>query len=102
MTEKHLKETKTILYVWLMIFILILSSCATYSHEKINTAITAYPDGRTETVTEKCNTSICSMREVKAGDIRVSTKCALTGGAESLGANEKLIDLMTQIIKKAP
>ena len=67
---------------------LLLQSCAVYKYEH-------KADG-------SCSLTITSMREVNAGDIKISQACALVGGAESLGANEKLIDLVSNIVKKAP
>lgn len=68
--------------------LLALSGCAVYTYEH-------KADG-------SCALTITSMREVKAGDLRISKSCALVGGADSLGANEKLIDLMSAIVKKVP
>ena len=88
--------------VLVAVIILALSGCANYSLKNNTSTTTIQPDGSQVVEQKTCELSISSFREVKAADVKVSTKCALTGGDESLGANEKLIELMTTVIKKVP
>jgi len=67
--------------------LLLLQGCAVYQYEH-------KMDG-------SCSLYISSMREVKAGDLKISKSCALSGNAEVLGANEKLIDLVVGVVTKA-
>lgn len=78
-----------------------LVGCGIYSHEKLIVTETKYPDGRVEVKTDKCTTNIKSMREVKAGDIKVSTKCALTGGAEALNSNQQMMEILGTALRAA-
>jgi len=92
---------KYLIAVVLVFIALVSGGCGIYSHKKEIITETKYPDGRVVVVTEICDTQIKSMREVKAGDIKVSTKCALTGGAESLTGNQQLFELMGLALKAA-
>jgi len=51
---------------------------------------------------DNCTLSIYSMREVKAGDIRISKTCAVTGGAEGMSYNEQQLQIMQKIVDKIP
>ena len=49
-----------------------------------------------------CELSIWSMREVRAGDIRISKNCSLTGGAEQLNYNQQQMMMMQKMVEKIP
>jgi len=51
---------------------------------------------------EECELTIWSMREVKAGDIRISKNCALTGGAAGMTYNEQQMQIFQELVKKIP
>lgn len=46
--------------------------------------------------------NIYSMREVKAAEFKIDKHGALSGGAEQLGANERLIETVKAAISKIP
>lgn len=85
-----------------LIVCFLAQGCANYGLKNNLVTTTIKLDG-TQIKEEKiCELSITSIREVKATDVKLSKSCALRGSAESLGANERLIDLMTTVIKKVP
>ena len=49
-----------------------------------------------------CQLKIWSMREIRAGDLRISKNCALTGGAEQLNYNEQQMMIMQKMVEKIP
>ena len=71
-----------------VLLLLAIQGCAAYSFQRESA--------------EKCSLTIVSWREVKQGGLIVSKDCRLSSKASSLGANEKLIDLMSDVVKKAP
>lgn len=49
-----------------------------------------------------CELKIWSMREVRAGDIRISKNCALTGGAEQMNYNDQQMVILQKMVEKIP
>lgn len=78
----------------LPVLIVAVVGCAHYSLTHTTTTVSTIG---TETV-ELCELSILSMREIKAGDIKISKGCALTGSGEKLGVNEKMLELMSETV----
>lgn len=74
----------------LFISSLLLSGCAAYNYTHVDA------DGSSTALT------IYSMREVEAGALNIDKSGALTGSADKLGANEKLIDAANNLIKRIP
>lgn len=70
----------------LIVFLpLILNACAVYEFKNGD-----------------CELKIWSMREVRAGDIRISKNCSLTGGADQLNYNEQQMLIMQKMVEKIP
>jgi len=86
----------------LMLLLLLLPGCANYQLKNNLTTTTINTDGTKVIQAKVCELSISSAREVKAGDIKISKSCALTGGAESLGASQAVLELMGAIVRKVP
>ena len=85
--------------------IIFLGGCGQYSNIKHFTTTTTKPNGDVVVESKICETRITSMREVKAGDLKVSSSCAVQGSAESLSSkeiNQKIVDLGLGLLKLRP
>lgn len=67
-----------------------LTGCANYIYKHADV------DG------SSCELTIWSMREIQAGDIRISKKCTLTGGADAMTYNQLQMEALTSLISKIP
>lgn len=84
------QSDKSVLYILIcfVIFILAISSLTGCAHY-------AYKNG-------DCSLSVWSMREIKAGDIRITKNCSLTGGADGMTYNEQQMMIFQELVKKIP
>jgi len=93
MNQAHIKG-RLRLFLLMPVLVVAVVGCAHY--ELKHTFTTTNTIG-TQTV-ELCHLSILSMREIKAGDIKISKGCALSGSGEKLGVNEKMLELMSETV----
>lgn len=82
--------------------ILSVMACARYQLDNDVVTTSRLPDGTEVIETAKCKLTVTSMREVRDADIKLSNDCALTGGANALGANERAIEMIREIVEAVP
>jgi len=74
-----------------LLVIVILSGCgASYQYKHVSANGTS------------CQLTIWSARDVQAGDIKISKSCALSGGADSLTANQQAMEAISSLVQKIP
>jgi len=82
----------TMLKVTLLIMILLgINACgSSYTYKHVD------PDG------SSCELSILSVRDIQAGELKITPKCGLLGGADSMTSNEKALDAINSLVNKIP
>ncbi len=91
------------LKVWVLLLCFLVNGCATYRfNHHVVTTTTAVENGVVTVVDSQCVLIISSLREVDNAKINVDSNCNAFGGAQALGANEKLLDLLQTTVQKIP